>query len=126
MRETIAALCAASLIACSSSTVIHSNVPARVFVDGSFVGMTPYTLSDSKVTGSTTSIRLEAPGYQTTQLELHRSEEVSVGAIIGGIFLLVPFLWVMGYKDDHSIELQPLVAQPTMPPPPVMYPPPGY
>jgi hypothetical protein len=36
---------------------------------------------------------------------LVRDERVDVGAVIGGIFLLVPFLWTMQYDKDHFYEL---------------------
>jgi hypothetical protein len=129
MERVVAAACIAALLGCSSETVIRSNVPARVFVDGAFVGNTPYTLSDTKIVGSTTSIRLEAPGFAPTNVSLHRSEEFDVVACIGGVFLLVPFLWIMGYKADHSYELMPAGPQPYyqpgfQQPPPGQYPPP--
>ena len=41
------------------------------------------------------------------QFILQRNERADVGAIIGGVFLLVPFLWVMKYDPDHNYELQP-------------------
>ena len=40
------ALACTGLMACTSSTVIRSNVPgARVFLDGAYVGVTPYTMA---------------------------------------------------------------------------------
>lgn len=116
------------LIACSSSTVIRSNPSgAKVFLDGSFVGTTPYTMSDTKIVSSTTSVRLEYPGLPAQTHQIHRSEEFSVAACIGGVFLLVPFLWIMGYKPDHSYELTQggYSPQPGYPPGPPGYPPPG-
>jgi len=106
--RSTAVLCATALLACSSETVIRSNPPgAKVFIDGSYVGTTPYTMSDTKIVGSTTSVRLEYPGYAPFDASIHRSEEFDVVACIGGVFLLVPFLWIMGYKPDHTFELQP-------------------
>ena len=106
--RSTAVLCATALLACSSETVIRSNPPgAKVFIDGSYVGTTPYTMSDTKIVGSTTSVTLQYPGYQPFTASIHRSEEFDVVACIGGVFLLVPFLWIMGYKPDHTFELQP-------------------
>jgi len=34
-----------------------------------------------------------------------------VGAIIGGILVLVPFLWALGYKNQRLYELDPVVAE---------------
>jgi hypothetical protein len=124
--RSTAVLCATALLACSSETVIRSNPPgAKVFIDGSYVGTTPYTMSDTKIVGSTTSVRLEYPGYQPFDASIHRSEEFDVVACIGGVFLLVPFLWIMGYKDSHTFDPPP---QGGYPPPQGGYPPPqgGY
>jgi hypothetical protein len=117
----MAAVAAATLLttaACSSSTVIRSNPSgAKVFLDGQMVGTTPYTMSDTHIVGSSTHIRLEYPGYAPTDASIKRNEEFDVVACIGGVFLLVPFLWIMGYKADHSYELQPGgMMQPGYPP----------
>lgn len=98
---------------CTSSTVIRSNVPgAQVFLDGQYVGNTPYTMSDTKIVGSSTQVRIEAPGYAPTVATITRNEEFSVGACIGGVFLLVPFLWIMDYKPDHFYQLTPGTGAP--------------
>ncbi len=95
-----------ALVGCTSSTVIRSNVPgAKVYLDGSYVGNTPYTMSDTKIVGSSTAVRIEAPGYQTTNAVISRNEQFSVGACIGGVFLLFPFLWIMDYKPDHMYQM---------------------
>jgi hypothetical protein len=106
--RTAAALCATALLACSSETVIRSNPPgAKVFIDGSFVGTTPYTMSDTKIVGSTTSVRLEYPGYAPLTTNISRNEEFDVVACIGGVFFLPIFLWIEGYKPEHTYELAP-------------------
>ncbi|HEY5920219.1 MAG TPA: PEGA domain-containing protein [Kofleriaceae bacterium] len=113
----------AFMTACTSSTTIRSNPPgAKVFIDGSYVGTAPYEMSDTKIVGSTTSVRLEYPGYQPVNATIKRSEDFDVVACIGGVFLLVPFLWIMGYKPDHTYEMG------QGGPPPMGYPPPqqGY
>ena len=30
------------------------------------------------------------------------------GPCIGGAFVLIPWLWIMGYRPDHNYELEPL------------------
>lgn len=91
---------------CSSSTLIQS-VPsgAKLYVDGESVGVTPYKHRDSKVVTSTTDLRFEMEGYKTLYASFSKDEEPNVGAIIGGIFVLIPFLWVMKYKPTHVFEL---------------------
>jgi hypothetical protein len=106
VRTMTALICAASVAtACSSTTVIRSNPSgARVFIDNSYVGTTPYTLSDSKIAGSSTSIRLEYPG-RAPQMILASKGELRIGPLIAGLFFLVPLLWVTGYKNEYTVEL---------------------
>jgi len=37
-----------------------------------------------------------------------RDEKADVGAIIGGVFFLFPFLWTMKYKPTHTFEMVPV------------------
>ena len=113
LRDRLHVLVLGSLIgvllgACSSSTVIRTNPSgARVFIDGALVGTTPYTLSDSKIVGSSTQIRLEYPGLPPTTVAVSRNEDLKVGTLIVGILLIIPLLWVMGYDSEHTFELAP-------------------
>ncbi|MDD4776846.1 MAG: PEGA domain-containing protein [Fermentimonas sp.] len=96
---------------CSSSTLIQSNPSgAKVYMNEEYMGVTPLSYSDTKIVGSTTSMRIEKEGFEPLYTYLTRNEEVDVGAIIGGIFVWVPFLWTMKYKPVHNYELRPLQA----------------
>lgn len=96
------------LASCSSRTLIQSNPSgAKVYLNGESVGTTPYTHEDTKVVGSVTEVKLEKEGYETFNTSFARNEEADAGAIIGGIFLLFPFLWTMKYKPVHSYDLVP-------------------
>jgi len=96
------------LASCSSRTLIQSNPSgAKVYLNGESVGTTPYTHEDTKVVGSVTTVKLEKDGYEPFNSSFARNEEADAGAIIGGIFLLFPFLWTMKYKPVHSYELIP-------------------
>ena len=96
------------LTSCASTTMIQSNPSgAKVYLNGEPVGTTPYTHRDTKIVGSTTTVKLEKDGYDPLNTSFSRDEEVDVGAIIGGIFVLVPFLWTMKYKPTHTYELTP-------------------
>lgn len=79
---------------------------AKLYMDEQYQGTTPYSYSDNKIVGSTTPIRLELDGYAPYLTTLVRSEKADVGAIIGGFFLLVPFLWTMEYNPVHTYELR--------------------
>ena len=93
---------------CASTTIIQSSPSgAKLYMNGEPVGTTPYTHTDTKIVGSTTILKITSEGYEDFNGVLKRDEEVNVGAIIGGIFLLFPFLWVMDYKPTHNYELVP-------------------
>lgn len=97
------------LSGCSSTTLFQTSpTGAKLYINDEFVGNTPYTYSDTKIVGTTTIVKIKAEGYEDFNYVLKRNEEANVGAIIGGIFVLFPFLWVMDYKPIHSFELVPL------------------
>jgi hypothetical protein len=92
---------------CASSTVLQTQpTGARVSINGIVVGQTPYTLTDTKIVGSTTPVRFELPGYAPLDIVLSRNEEVDVLPLIGGFICLVPFLWVMRYSSFHVYQMQ--------------------
>lgn len=94
---------------CVSTTMIQSTpTGAKIYIDGQPAGTTPYTYSDTKIVGSVTSVKIEMEGYQPMNTMFTRSEQADVGAIIGGVFFLVPFLWTMKYNPTRTYELTPL------------------
>ena len=106
--KTSSLLVAGSILftSCASTTMIQSNPSgAKVYLNGEAVGITPYAHRDTKIVGSTTTIKLEKEGFDSLNTSFSRDEEVDVGAIIGGLFILVPFLWTMKYKPLHTYEL---------------------
>jgi len=120
-RHLLRAVAAATVLvlasACASSTVIRSTPSgAKLYLNEELAGQTPYTMTDTKIIGTITNLRLKADGYQEFQTSLSRTEEFQVGPCIGGAFVLVPWLWIMGYKPEHHYELTPI--QPPLAPPP--------
>lgn len=108
--KTISFFLAGSIFvsSCIGTTTIRS-IPsgAKLYLNGESVGTTPYTHRDTKIIGSTNYIVLEKAGYEPLNTSFSRDEEVDVGAVIGGCFYLVPFLWTMKYKPNHIYELVP-------------------
>jgi len=99
---------------CASSTVLQSQpTGAHVFLNNVPVGTTPYTMTDQNIYGTTTQVRLEYPGYQPLNTYIVRNEELDPLALIGGILVLVPFLWIMKYSPVHYFQLQPAAGEPT-------------
>jgi hypothetical protein len=111
ITKAVALLLAGSMLCtgCTSTTMIQSiPIGAKVYLNGEQVGTTPYTYQDTKIVGSKTNVKLEKQGYQTLNVSFSRDEVVDAGAIIGGIFFFVPFLWTMKYKSLHSYTLTPI------------------
>jgi hypothetical protein len=97
------------LASCASTTMIISDPPgAKVYLNGEPVGATPYEMKDTKIVGSCTSVVLKKNGYSDVYAEICRDEQIDAGAIVGGIFFTIPFLWLMKYKPYHRYELVPM------------------
>ncbi|MDA3818529.1 MAG: PEGA domain-containing protein [Prolixibacteraceae bacterium] len=98
-----------AVTSCSSTTYIESTpTGADLYLDGESVGQTPYAMTDTKPMFSCTTLRMEKEGYQTLYNSICRDEEADVGAIIGGFFFWVPFIWSMKYKPHHHYKLRQL------------------
>ena len=134
--QVVTAAVLATLAGCASSTTIMSRPQgAKLYLNGEPVGYTPYTMTDTKIVGSTTAVRLELPGYEVTNVWITRNEQFDGGACFGGVFLLFPFLWIQGYNPVHTFEMRPMGWGPPpgayppgygYQPPPGYAPPPGY
>lgn len=101
----VSSLTIVGMIGCSSTTLIRSTDPeAKIYVDGELRGKGQYSHTDSKTIGSTTYVRLEKEGCEPMTFNFARNEEFDAGACAGGVFLLVPFLWVQKYKAERTYE----------------------
>lgn len=93
---------------CASTTLIDS-VPtgADLYLDGEYAGVTPHSMTDTKLLGTCTTVRIEKENYHNFYATICRTEEADPGAIIGGVFFFFPFFWAMKYKPTHFYKLQP-------------------
>ena len=96
---------------CASSTMI-SSIPsgAKVYINGESVGTTPYLHTDTKVVGSLINVDLIKEGYEPIYTSFTRTEQINMGALIGGLFVWPILLWTMDYKPTHNYEMIPLSA----------------
>lgn len=93
-------------VGCSSSTLINSRPEgAELYIDGVRMGLTPYKYSDMAPLGTSKVIRLEKPGYKPLNTII-RKEEFKVGPCIGGVLVLFPFIWLLGYPDRYEYPLE--------------------
>jgi hypothetical protein len=96
------------LVGCSSSTMIKSIPPgAKLYLDGQYKGETPCTHSDSKILMTSKTVILKKEGYKDFTSTITK-EEARIGPIIGGIFVLVPLLWMLGYPSEYAFEMEKL------------------
>jgi len=107
--KAIAIIIAVSILfsGCASTTLIDS-VPsgADLYLDGEYAGVTPHYMTDTKLMGTCTTVRIEKKNYQSYYGTICRTEEVDPGAIVGGIFFFFPYFWAMKYKPTHFYSLQ--------------------
>ena len=92
-------------VSCASSTIVRSTDPgAKIYIDGEFKGKGSVTHSDTKIVGSSTSVKLVKEGCEPEIYNFSRNEEFDAGACVGGVLVLFPFLWIQKYKAEHVYE----------------------
>jgi len=91
--------------ACSSTTLISSSDPdARIYVNGEYIGKGQAAYTDKKVAFSNNDVTIKKPGCDPASYSFRRNEKPDGGAIVGGILVTIPFLWVTEYKKEHNYE----------------------
>lgn len=80
-------------------------------MNGVFAGETPYTYSDRAITSSSQVVEVRKEGYHPATGIIKRNEELNVGALVGGLFFWPAFLWIMDYKSQYTLELEPVQAK---------------
>lgn len=105
MKIIFAILSLLFISACSSSTLIRVSDPdARIYVNGEYIGVGEGTYTDKKVAFSNNEITIKKPGCDPVSHSFRRNEKPDGGAIVGGILVAIPFLWVTEYKKEHNYE----------------------
>lgn len=93
---------------CASTTYIKSNpLGAKLSLDGQLVGETPKFYSDKAVAGTKKEVTLKKEGYKDFNGTIKR-DKLSIPILIGGIFLIVPFAWVLEYPSQYNFEMEKL------------------
>lgn len=99
------------LFGCTSATVIKSNPPgAKLYLDGQFKGETPCTYADRAAAGTMRTVTLKKEGYKDFTGHIKR-ETLSVPALIGGILVLIPFIWILEYPPEYTFEMEKLKTE---------------
>ena len=102
------------VVSCSSKTLIKSRPEGAVaYIDNVRKGITPLTYSDTALAGSTVHLKLKKEGYRNFETTMRKSE-FQAGPCIGGVLVLFPFIWLLGYPDEHEFELEKLDKKQSM------------
>lgn len=109
MRKIIVLLVALAVfvVSCSSGTIIKS-IPegAKVYMNDEYKGVTPYSHSDTAIVGTAFRLKLSKEGYEDFQTIMKKDEKFNTIACVGGVFCLVPFLWVFEYNPERTYEMK--------------------
>lgn len=101
-------------VACASTTIIKSRPEgAVVYIDNVRKGVTPLQYSDTAIAGTTKRVVLKKEGYRNFDT-LIRKSEFDVGPCIGGVLVLFPFIWILGYPGEYEFELEKLEQKQSM------------
>jgi len=96
------------LMGCASKTLIKSRPQgAEVYIDNVRKGVTPLPYSDTAIAGATKPLKLKKEGYKTFEGVIRKSE-FQAGPCIGGVLVLFPFIWILGYPGEYEFELEKL------------------
>lgn len=91
---------------CASTTTIKSRPDgATVYMDNIKIGATPIRYSDTALAGTTKSLKLTKDGYKPLETVIRKSE-FQWGPLIGGLLVLFPFIWILGYPDIYEFDLE--------------------
>jgi hypothetical protein len=102
LTTVICFLCAG----CSSTTLIKSSPEgAKLYLDAQYKCVTPCSHTDTAAAGTSRAVLLKKEGFKDFAGTI-KKEEVKIGPIIGGIFFLFPFIWMLGYPDEYTFELE--------------------
>ncbi|NTW07435.1 MAG: PEGA domain-containing protein [Syntrophaceae bacterium] len=93
-------------VGCASTTTIKSRPDgANVYIDNVKAGVTPLAYSDTAIAGSTKALKLKKDGYMPLETVIRKSE-FQIGPCIGGLLVLFPFVWILGYPESYEFELE--------------------
>ncbi len=106
MKKYFTILVIFQLLSCSSTTVIKVSDPdVNISVNNRLLGSSDVIYSDRKVSWlKSNKVNLTKEGCAEQSFKFRRNEKLDSLALITGIFLIVPILWLMKYRAVHNYE----------------------
>ncbi len=92
---------------CNSTTIIRSSdQEAEIYVNGEYLGKGRGVYMDQKVAFSRNEVEIRKEGCLPENHTFSRNEKADIGAIIAGLFVVIPYLWVTEYKPERSYTFE--------------------
>lgn len=105
LKSILASVIMISMIGCSTLVTIDSEPRgADLYINNKKVGQTPYSAKLDDLVSKEYHVILKKEGYKDCHGVLEK--EIKIGALIGGVLILVPFLWCYGPAPFHNYILQ--------------------
>jgi hypothetical protein len=90
---------------CSSSTIIRTGMPdAKIFINDQYYGTESAVYTDMKVSFLTSKIKVEKEGCQTMSYVLTKNDRFDYMALLGGLLMVVPLVWIMKYRPVYHLN----------------------
>ena len=96
------------LAACASRTRITTEVNATIYEadTGRALGTGEADYQDKKPVWASTVFRIEKEGCRRKDLVINRSDDISIGMILAGFFLIFPWIWSGDYHPSYGASLE--------------------
>ena len=106
MNKILNLILALMVLSCSSTTIIKSqDKDAEIRVNGRLVGTGTVIHTDKKVAWfGKNQVELSKKGCAEKTYVFKRNEEIDYQALVFGVFLLVPLVWIMQYQAVHEYD----------------------
>jgi hypothetical protein len=93
------------LLSCSSTTIINTNdLKAKIFVNNKYLGLGSAIHTDMKIAWLGNKVKIKKENCIDQVFVFRKNEEVDVVALVSGLFIFVPLLWVMKYRAVHDFN----------------------
>lgn len=93
------------LQSCASTTIIKISDPeAKIFTDSKLIGTGSAVYTDRAISWSSTEFQIQRPGCQIENFVIKRNEQIDITALITGLLLVVPLVWIMKYNAVHAFD----------------------
>jgi hypothetical protein len=77
---------------------------AKIYINNEYYGNDSAVYTDMKVSFMRSIIRVEKKGCVPLSYVLRKNDRVDYMAILGGVLLIAPIVWLMKYRPVYHLE----------------------